>query len=316
MPRSGSTLLQRMMATHPAIRSTAEPWLLLPLLYTLRTHGAYTEYGHKLAVSAVREFAAELPGGEQEYIAEMRQFVMRLYARIAGEAPYFLDKTPRYSMIANDVMRLLPDAKYVFLWRNPLSVIASLVETFRGGRWCAYAFTNDLYGGMATMHEAYLAHRHRADRVFAVQYESLLSEPERIMSGLAEFLGLPFDAKMLSDFSAVEFAGRKVDPTGRLLYKALNNEPLDKWKRTLSTPLRKAWCRRYLQWLGEERLATMGYSLQSLMHELQQVPTQWRRTLSDLSRMSYGVMYNGLNLPVLWDRQRSRRAWRHTYAHH
>ncbi|MBT8101022.1 MAG: sulfotransferase, partial [Gammaproteobacteria bacterium] len=44
LPRSGSTLLQRMLMTHPAISSVPEPWLLLPIFYPRRTSGHSAEY--------------------------------------------------------------------------------------------------------------------------------------------------------------------------------------------------------------------------------------------------------------------------------
>jgi len=84
LPRSGSTFLQRLLATHPAIATASEPWILLPQLYTLRDQGAYSEYGHYLMASAVQDFARDLPGGVDSLRAEMRDYVLRLYGKAAG----------------------------------------------------------------------------------------------------------------------------------------------------------------------------------------------------------------------------------------
>ncbi|MEO6027631.1 MAG: sulfotransferase, partial [Candidatus Binatia bacterium] len=67
-PRSGSTLLMRMLSSHSAIYSRAEPHLLTPLAHL----GYYdtvdtAPFDHLQAQQSVREFVAELPGGEADY---------------------------------------------------------------------------------------------------------------------------------------------------------------------------------------------------------------------------------------------------------
>ena len=64
-PRSGSTMLQRMLASHSQIHTHPEPHLLTPLHYL----GYYATvdaapYDHVNAARALREFTEELPGGE------------------------------------------------------------------------------------------------------------------------------------------------------------------------------------------------------------------------------------------------------------
>src|SRR5206468_7765156 len=86
LPRSGSTLLQRMLASHPEIATSSETWLLLPQLYALRPHGAQAEYGHRTAARAVQDFCSVLPGGQDAYIAEVRRSVLALYELAADGA--------------------------------------------------------------------------------------------------------------------------------------------------------------------------------------------------------------------------------------
>jgi len=99
LPRSGSTLVQRVLANHPGIETTSEPWLLLPFLYTLKKKGVYAEYAHKEVFSAIREFINELPCGEADYLEEMRSFILALYGKAnkKKEAKYFLDCSPKNS---------------------------------------------------------------------------------------------------------------------------------------------------------------------------------------------------------------------------
>src|ERR1700679_3213910 len=92
--RTGSTLIQRIVGAHEGVATVSEPWLLLPHAYTLRPAGIDAEYVHPLLVAAIEDFSAELPRGREDYLEEMRDFALRLYAKAAGDAAtHFLDKT-------------------------------------------------------------------------------------------------------------------------------------------------------------------------------------------------------------------------------
>ena len=145
--RSGSTLIQRIIAAHDGVATTSEPWLLLPYAYTLRPQGVDAEYVHPLMVAAIEDFCKELPRGEEDYLAELRRFSLDLYEKAAGEgATHFLDKSPPYCLVAEEIMRLFPEAKFVFLWRNTLSVLASMIETW--GPWRPTFMGSDLFVGL------------------------------------------------------------------------------------------------------------------------------------------------------------------------
>jgi hypothetical protein len=156
----------------------------------------------------------------------------------------------------------------VFLWRNPLSVLASIIETLGDGRWTTYQFRGDLFHGIENLVGAYRRH---ADRCHAVRYEDLLAGTEA-WEELCAYIGLPFEPEALSRFAEVQLPGRMGDPTGVRRYAALSNEPLDRWRATIHNPLRREWARRWLQWIGRDRIALMGYDLDTLLTELDEAP--------------------------------------------
>lgn len=313
LPRSGSTLVQRVLGAHHDVATTSEPWVLLPYFYTLRDRGVYAEYNHTSVVRAVEDFCAALPGGRADYVAELREFALRLYARATrnGES-YFLDKTPRYHLISDEVIDVFPDGKHIFLWRNPLAVVASIIETWGHGRWNLYRHKVDLFDGLESLIQTYERNR---DSVHAVRYEDLLTKPEETWGGMFRYLDLPFDASILGRFDAVTLNGRKGDPTGVRKYDQVSQEPLQHWRNVLANPLRKAWCRRYLRWLGHERLAVMGYDLDALMGELDSLPTTYGRLGSDVWRGSYGLAYDLVEPKILRHKLRMIPGWRHVHAH-
>ncbi|HEX4465563.1 MAG TPA: sulfotransferase [Solirubrobacteraceae bacterium] len=285
--RSGSTLVQRVIAAHDGVATAAEPWLLLPHAYSLRSEGVRGEYHHPLLATAISDFCKELPDGIEDYRRESREFALRLYAKAAGDgARWFLDKSPSYYLVAEEVMRLFPEGKFVFLWRNPLSVMASIIETFNGGRWAPSVCRGDLSIGLPRLLSAFQA---SGGRAHSVRFEDLIDGGERPWRELMAYLGIEFDRRALHSFAEVELRGRMGDPTGVHEYSKLTSEPAGKWRRVLANPLRRAWSRRYLEFLGRERLALMGYDEDELRAELAATPRSMRSLAPDLGRLVVDV---------------------------
>ena len=284
MPRSGSTLAQRVLGAHGAISTSAEPWLLLPHAYALRESGIATEYTQPVAARAIREFIGGLPGGEDDYWRSLRAFVLDLYTKAADPGTtYFLDKTPRYHFILPEIDRLFPDARLIFLWRNPLAVVASICETWTRGRWTVDRWKADL-DGLISLVDAF---GDIGDRALGINYEALVGDPLGTWPSVFSYLGLPFEPDVLTSFADVALSGSMGDPTGVHAYRELSTEPLEKWKRQLGSPWRKRWCRDWLARIGAERLAMIGYDHDALVAGLDDLPTDPRTIASDAVYGSY-----------------------------
>ena len=289
LPRSGSTLLQRLLGAHHRVATTAEPWLLLPFFYARRRDGLYAEYNHHAATRAYRDFAETLPRGEEDYEAALHDFALTLYRQAAGEtATHFLDKTPRYHLICKHIMRAFPEAKFIFLWRNPLAVMASMIETWGQGKWNLYGYKVDLFKGLERLTDAY---RDTQRDVYSLRYEDLVRAPTEETEKLFDYLRISADASVVNAFDHVDFEGQMGDQTGTQRYQCVSNASLHKWKTTFHNPLRQWWAARYLRWVGPERLRTMGYQLDDLLGSLDGVETRWEKAFSDLVRMGAGVLY-------------------------
>ena len=207
----------------------------------------------------------------------------RLRVRMVG-ATHFVDKSPPYCLVAEELMQIFPEAKFVFLWRNPLSVIASMIETW--GPWRPTFMTADLFVGLPRLLAARAAHQ---DRSHSLRFEAMTAGDRGTWQGLMDYLEVDFDEGALSSFAAVEIEGRMGDPTGRHAYNALSSDPEAKWKATLANPVRREWCRRYLRFLGEERLAAMGYDQRTLIAELEELPRNFDGVGPDLWRAARGI---------------------------
>jgi hypothetical protein len=291
LPRAGSTLVQRILAAHPEVSTAPEPWLLLPQAFALRERGVLAPYGQVPAARAIREFASGLPQGDEDYVAELRRFILALYRKASGgRGRYFLDKTPRYHLIADELRRIFPEARLLFLWRNPLAVVASAVATWGKGKWQPDRWRIDLLEGPHNLVGAY--ERHGED-AFAVRYEDLIQDPMATWPRLFEHLELSFDPSVLDALPSVQLQARMGDRTGSARYERLSTEPLEKWKTVMSSPVRKRWCRAYLSRLGGRTLNAMGYELPSLLKELDALPSDGWGIALDLANGAYARALEG-----------------------
>jgi len=277
--------MQRVLGTCEAVTTASEPWILLSLLANSSPDGIYARYYHTQVVQAVDDFVSQLPRGQKDYDEALRDFALDLYSRAASEdSTYFLDKTPRYHVVSDRIIELFPDGKFIFLWRNPLSIIASMIETWGEGKWNLYRLKVDLFLGLEQLVQTYEKYE---GKVWSIRYEDLVAG-ESSWEELFRYLDLRYDRSLLSSFSRVELGGRYGDQTGVKEYDEISSDPLTKWTKTLRNPVRKWWVRRYLKWIGARRLDLMGYDLEGLLGELDEVQVSFQYAMSDLGRMAIG----------------------------
>jgi hypothetical protein len=313
LPRSGSTLVQRILALHPDVSTVSEPWILLPYLYTLKKSGVYAEYAHFGVVRAIEDFCQVLRNGKNDYLAEIRELTLRLYAKASkSNAQYFVDKTPRYHLIVEDVIELFPEGKPIFLWRNPLAVVASIIETWGKGRWNIYRYKVDLFTGLENLLATYEARR---DSLYSVKYETLVINLEAECQRLFDYLGLRFDPDWLENLADIKLRGSMGDPVGTSGYETVSREPLEKWRFTLSNPVRKAWCRSYLRWIGAQRLSLMGYDQDLLLDELKAAPTGLHHVASDILNLVGSVIMYVVEPHILKHKVRDAKGWQDIHLH-
>ena len=131
-PRSGSTMLARMIGSHSKIFGRPEPHLMTPL-----AHLGYYEnvqkapYDHVLAAESMRAFVEDLPRGERDYLDACRAYADTLYTRMLSTAPgkeLFLDKTPAYSLVLDFIVKVYTKAKHTALTRQHMAAFSSYVE--------------------------------------------------------------------------------------------------------------------------------------------------------------------------------------------
>lgn len=282
LPRSGSTLLQKILSAHSRIGSAAEPWILLPLAaMTDEVNGpVYAEYSHTESVRAMHDLIAATREGAPGYYAAVARFAMEIYSGcLPPESDYFLDKTPRYFLIVDYIYKLYPDAKVIFLFRNPLESLASMMTTWWSGTLKTYHLEMDLREGPRLMTEGFARYR---DKAYAVHYQDLVERPAETVAGICSYLGLQFEPAMTGRYRSAELKGVMGDKKGVNTYSSISTDSLDRWMTQLDNGIRRRYARRLLASYGPETLAAFRLHPQELMRRLELAPTSPRHLIKDL----------------------------------
>ncbi|MBZ9864972.1 sulfotransferase [Mesorhizobium sp. CA15] len=188
MPRSGTTLVEQIIASHPQVFGAGELNIL------------------KTAVG--KQFPMNMPGGFPAGIADMpdkafaeagQAYLDMLHSRYPGYR-HVTDKMPGNFLLVGFLHMMLPKAKIVHCARDAAATCLSIFKVhFRGD---SHRYGYDL-GELADFHNLYtdiMAHWHKVlpGVVHDVRYEDFVADQEGQSRALMAYLGLPWDDKVLS----------------------------------------------------------------------------------------------------------------------
>jgi hypothetical protein len=249
LPRSGTTLLQRILSTSPEVATAPEPWLFLPFLGFREARHYKAIYGARQAVMAMDDFLGRDDSLERGIALAIRQYLGNRYT----EQRYFCEKTPRNLLYAERLRDWLPDERYIVLNRNPLNVAASIFRTFESGVLNPYKFRVDLELGLRQL----VALNRNPEGALVVRYEDLVGDPGKVLVECRDYLGLAdsLDAGM----ELPQIKGRMGDPTGQFPAGKITARPELAYLGFIDSVYRKRWFSRYLKSIGHEAFSTLGY---------------------------------------------------------
>lgn len=241
---------------------------MLPLLYPLRGSGHAAEYDAGLAHIALRDFCETLPNGESTYRLGISHFARSIYNfSLPVGKTIFLDKTPRYYLIIPELRAMFPKAKFVFLIRNPLAVLASIIESWSGTDSKKLdAFRMDLEVAPILIGNAI-----KDDFGIIVDYSNLVLRPGPIISDLCRRLGIPYSASMLEYGSRPKPHGSMGDAFGIDQHSRPMEDSVNRWKTTFRKPLEWSIADEYLGHLTEDACLTLGYPKDYLQGQLDSI---------------------------------------------
>lgn len=214
-PRSGTTYLQRLLASHSQISTGQESHLFPYIASLLRLWNGQIETGRPQDRGGVG-----LPCyfTETEFNLAVKDFLVRLLAPMVGNlgpGEYFLEKTPLHALLIPEILQFLPRAKFIHLLRDGRDVAASLLAASRSwGR--AWAPSDPLKA--ARLWKSYVEAVERATptippgQYHEVRYERLRAAPLQVLAQLAQFIGVEWETEPMT--AAVQMNAMDVVKSG------------------------------------------------------------------------------------------------------
>jgi tetratricopeptide (TPR) repeat protein len=186
MPRSGTTLVEQILASHPGVAGAGE---LVDL------QDAATDLG-RVGELEFPEGLTRATAGQLEETAE--RYLRRLRSESA-DAVRVIDKTPANHILVGLLQQLYPRARVIHCVRHPLdTALSNYFQNFAGQ---TLPFSYDLediaayYNGYLHVMEHWRQHAQIA--MFEVVYEELVTDQERVSRELVSFLDLDWDPACL-----------------------------------------------------------------------------------------------------------------------
>ncbi len=273
-PRSGTTLLMRMLNVHPDILTRPEPHLLTPLAHLgYYAHVDKAPYDPFQGAQASREFVAALPRGERDYLDALRGYSDTLYGRMLEPSGrrYFLDKTPAYGLVLPFLAKLYPNAVYVILTRHPFAIFSSYAESFFDDDWDAAHRFNPILERYVPALASFLRER-PVPKIHHVRYESMVADPQTELRAICALADLPYLDEMI-DYGKKSLDTKGFgDPTGVERHQRPTTESVDKWANKVAHhPARIALLQKMAAAISDEDLAIWGFDRASLWAPIEAV---------------------------------------------
>jgi hypothetical protein len=212
-PRSGTTLLQSLLAAHSQVVSFPESHFYNTMttcrfglrrlgLASPRTRAKFSSFLKLIGHPEMRGYLPVFAVSRRQY---SRAFIAVLDAVARQQnKPVWLEKTPRHLHYIDDISAFVPESRFIHLVRNGEDVVASLYEVVNQHpeRWPSIPAGNVARCVDRWVESMRLSRRYVGEPNHAmVRYEHLVEAPDEVMKRLCQFIGIPFEVQMLECYS-------------------------------------------------------------------------------------------------------------------
>lgn len=237
--RSGTTLLEEILATHANAAATQERDALLSPVRDFFGQPADLERLAGLRGAALSRY-------RNSYYRQLHQFGIETNGKI------LIDKQPYNTIKLPLIAKLFPDARIIFSIRDPRDVILSCFR--RRFRMTPSAYELLTLEGAArfydaTMHLAEIYREKLPLNLLAVRHDDLVEDFERVMTSVCNFAGVAWSEEM-RNFASRKGARAVATPSAAQLPAGLNREGIGQWRRysrqlTPVLPILQPWVERF-----------------------------------------------------------------------
>jgi tetratricopeptide (TPR) repeat protein len=180
LPRTGTTLTERIIASHSQVESADETFFLQ--IAIRRVSGVQSR--EEMTPRMIELTAAEPMG-------KIARAYLDAVAYRLGDHPWFIDKYPFNFLYLGFIARAFPAARIVHLRRHPMDACFAMYKQ----SFFRFAYTLEDLASYYIAYDRLSRHwrRHLGDRIIEVEYERLVSDPDGQIRTLLNRLGLGFE---------------------------------------------------------------------------------------------------------------------------
>jgi tetratricopeptide (TPR) repeat protein len=233
MPRSGTTLTEQIIASHPSVHGAGE---LPDLLSIIQRNIAGTAYPDNLRLLD----QSQLSAWSKKYLDSLQ--------RHAPNARFITDKMPLNFLAVGLIHLMLPNAKIIHVKRNPVDTCISCFTNVFAGKGLKFSYNLTELGNFYVSYIEMMEHWHKVlpDGAFLeVQYEDIVQDTEGQARRLIEYCGLEWDDACM-DFHKNQRSVRTASVAQ--VRQPIYSSSIERWRRYEKhlTPLLEVlgdWCR-------------------------------------------------------------------------
>lgn len=218
MPRSGSTLVEQMLAAHPDVQAGGElphvPIICEEVGEIWGTRGVASP-------GSDAEVIADLTHAAEQY-AKLTEYLLRYHQR-------FTDKLPGNFLLTGMIHLMFPHSTIIHTRREPFDTCLSCYEHLFASE-LAYTYDLTELGQIYRLYEEIMEHWHAVlprDRILDVQYETIVADPEPGLRRILDHCGLSFNPACL-DFHEVKRAVTTASATQ--VRKPIYQSSIGRWR--------------------------------------------------------------------------------------
>ena len=235
-PRSGTTLVQNMLDSHPDICGAPE-FHHVPDIISLRK---------KMHVSIDRKFIDLICSYDDvdSHIGSLIEAILHPLADRQG-CRLLSEKTPNNVLVFPELMKLFPAARFIHVVRDPRAIIASMLQVGKRAKqkdWQTQEFTHSVGAAVEYVRRCqqtgFTSFELAPERVYELKYERVVADPENETRRICRFLGIEWSSRMLHPKDVKHLGEQAVTNDVWYSTQSYNRDPepdgVDRWKSQLT----------------------------------------------------------------------------------
>ena len=260
-PRSGTTLVQNMLDSHPDIFGGPE-FLHLQDFIQLRK-----KLRRSISVGWIDLFCSY-----DDLDRHLRALVHNLFLPLADRygCKYMSEKSPMNVLVLSELTELFPEAHFIHVIRDPRAIVSSMREVRTRAKqkqihipYYTANISSSIAYTLRCFEAGFAAVEKAPDKILTIVYERLVEDSEKESKKICKFLDLEWNTQMLTPKKKKHLGERAITSNSdeiwydmKTYYQDPHDENIEKWKKRLS-PIQQVRITKAFK--DYEALRTFGY---------------------------------------------------------